>query len=101
MARQPAGLGRAYKGEVTMDNIRRFKAFIWLVIGGALSMISLVMFGDFSRSERAVLMMGSRFRSGGATTQAIVAELVLVFLFVTGLVLIFMSIKNLVSIYKK
>lgn len=82
-----------------MDNIRKFSSFILLVVGVALSMISLVMYGDFTRSERAVLMMGSRFRPGGATAQAIVAELFLAFLFVTGLVLIFMSIKNLVSIY--
>jgi len=83
-----------------MDNIRKFSSFILLVIGGALSIISLIMFADFARSERAVLMMGSRFRLGGATAQAIVAELFLAFLFVTGLALIFISIKNLVSIYK-
>ena len=83
-----------------MDNIRKFSSFILLVIGGALSIISLIMFADFARSERAVLMMGSRFRLGGATAQAIVAELFLAFLFVTGLALIFMSIKNIVSIYK-
>lgn len=84
-----------------MDNIRKFSSFILLVIGGALSIISLIMFGNFTRSERAVLMMGSRFQAGGARVQAIVAELFLAFLFVTGLALIFISVKNIVSIYKK
>jgi glycerol uptake facilitator-like aquaporin len=84
-----------------MDNIRRFSSFIKLVIGVALSIISIIMFSDFARSERSVLMMGSRFQAGGARVQAIVAELFLGFLFVTGIVLIFISIRDLVSIYKK
>jgi len=84
-----------------VQNIKRLKAFIFLSIGIALLLYSLLAMNSLMISARAVLMMGSVGQPGSVVSDRIIATSFLLFLFIAGLGLIVVSIKGIVESYKK
>ena len=84
-----------------MGTMHKLRPFAFFAAGIAISAGSLIMMNSFMRTLRPVLVMGSKYGSGGAVTQSIFTVLVLIFLFLSGITLIILSVRNMFRSFKK